>query len=52
MGGIVREGAASKKVTEIALAHTLKADVKGSLLLIYKLHINSMVSMKAIKRQV
>ena len=52
MGGIVREGAASKKVTEMALAHAPKADVKRSLLLMYKLYINSMVSMKAIKRQV
>jgi hypothetical protein len=50
MGGIVREGTISKKVTETALEHALKADVERSLLLMYKLHTSSMVSTEAIKR--
>jgi len=50
MCGIVREGRASKKVAETALEHAPKADVEGSLLLMYKLYANSMVSTEAFKR--
>ncbi len=50
MGGIVREGTVSKKVTETALEHAPKADVERSLLLMYKLYTSSMVSKEAIKR--
>jgi len=52
MGSIVQEGTTSKKVAEIALEYTLKADVKRSLLLMYKLYISSIVSTEAIKRWV
>jgi hypothetical protein len=52
MGGIVREGTASKKVAETALEHTPKADVERSLLLMYKLYTSSMVSTEAIQRWV
>jgi hypothetical protein len=50
MGGIVREGRASKKVAETALEHTPKADVERPLLLMYKLYASSIVSTEAIKR--
>jgi hypothetical protein len=46
----VREGTISKKVTETALEHTLKADIERSLLLMYKLYTSSIVSIEAIKR--
>jgi hypothetical protein len=50
VGGIRREGMASKKIAEIALEHTPKAGVERFLLLMDKLYTSSMVSTGAIKQ--
>jgi hypothetical protein len=50
MGGIGREGMASKKIAEKALEHGPKADIERFLLLMGKLYASSMVSTEAIKR--
>jgi hypothetical protein len=50
MGGIVREGMASKKIAETALEHAPKADVERTLFLMDELHTSNMVSTKAVRR--
>jgi hypothetical protein len=52
MGGIGREGIASKKIAEKALEHVPKADIERVLLLMDILYTSSMASTEAIKRWV